>query len=66
MATELGAKMMCGEIVPGSGVQIEGSQLDGEQWTDIGFDPAAPSGFVIGVSPIGEELASEERHPNKR
>jgi hypothetical protein len=52
MATERGAKMMGGEIVQGSGVQIEGSQLNGEQWTDIGFDPDAPSGFSIGVSPI--------------
>jgi hypothetical protein len=53
MATELGAKMMGGEIVTVSGVQIEASLLNGEQWTDIGFDPDAPSGFAIGVSPIG-------------
>lgn len=54
MATERGAKMMCGEIAKDSAVEIEESQLNGEQWTDIGFDPAAvPSGFTIGVSPIG-------------
>ena len=54
MATERGAEMMCGEIVKDSAVDIEESQLNGEQWTDIGFDPKAPpSGFTIEVSPIG-------------
>jgi hypothetical protein len=53
MATERGAKMMGGEIVTPSGIQVEASLLNGEQWTDIGFDPEAPSGFSIGVSPIG-------------
>ena len=54
MATERGAEMMCGEIVKDSAVEIEESQLNGEQWTEIGFDPKTPpSGFVIGVSPIG-------------
>lgn len=55
MATERGAEMMCGVIVKDSAVEIEESQLNGEQWTDIGFDPMAiPSGFAIGVGSIGE------------
>jgi hypothetical protein len=53
VATERGAKMMGGEIITPTGVQIEASLLNGEQWTDIGFDPNALSGFVIGVTPIG-------------
>jgi hypothetical protein len=65
MATERGAKMMGGEIVTVSGVQIEASLLNGEQWTDIGFDPEAPSGFSIGVSPIGGEDGIGGEEPKK-
>ena len=65
MATERGAEMMCGEIVKDSAAEIEESQLNGEQWTDIGFDPAA-SGFAIGVSPIGGDAGIGGEEPKKR
>jgi hypothetical protein len=42
MATRKGADMMGGEIVEGSGVEIEASQLvSGTQWTPMGFFPSS-------------------------
>jgi hypothetical protein len=40
MATEEGAKVMGGQIVPDSGLEIDAGLLEkGEQWTRLNFDP---------------------------
>ena len=52
MATVQGAHMMGGDIVDGTAVEIEDSQLeDGMQWTARGFDPHAATGFQQRVRP---------------
>jgi len=41
MATELGADKMGGNIIEGSGVLVDPTDLEyGEQWTKIGFEPS--------------------------
>jgi hypothetical protein len=40
MATEEGAKVMGGQIVPDSGLEVDAGLLEkGEQWTRLNFDP---------------------------
>jgi hypothetical protein len=40
MATEEGAKVMGGQIVPDTAVEIDAGLLEtGEQWTRLDFDP---------------------------
>ncbi|SDR63338.1 hypothetical protein SAMN05519103_08507 [Rhizobiales bacterium GAS113] len=42
LATRKGAARMGGEIVDGSAIEIDASQLEpGEEWTPRGFDPHA-------------------------
>ncbi len=45
MATEEGAKRMCGEIIEETRVEIDASCLEsGEQWTPIDFTPKSGTG----------------------
>ena len=45
MATPRGAHMMGGDIIEGSGVDIEASQLEpGAQWTSRDFTPSPRAG----------------------
>jgi hypothetical protein len=38
MATEQGAKIMCGKIIPETGIEIDADRLEpGEQWTPRDF-----------------------------
>jgi hypothetical protein len=46
MATVKGANMMGGDIIDGTEVEIDESQLEpGMEWTARGFDPHATKGF---------------------
>ena len=51
MATPAGAKKMGGEIVVGTAVDIDASQLEpGEEWTPRNFNPNPRSGFQTQVT----------------
>lgn len=50
-ATERGAERMGGEILPGSGIEIDASQLEaGEEWTPKNFTPWGNTGFQTRVT----------------